>query len=164
MTVCIVSEVFRTDPIAFRDGNTSSPTMTPKLATSVYAVELTDPAAVADYPCKLQPPIEDIDLISRTKTRHRRRLQERWGCKAYGHTYCFATLDGVHIPLSEDAIETWVSAMVHAIFLLPSIFAPLLKTSVARQHSNTVSPPEKYCSIKAASRSIGCCFYHVYNI
>jgi len=164
MTACTVSDVFSTDPIAFRDGNTSSPTMTPELATSVYAGELTDPTAVADYPCKLQPPAEDIDLINRTKARHRRRLQERWGCKAYDHTYCFATLDGVHIPLSEDAIEIWVSALVRAIFLLSSIFAPLLKTCIARRHSNTATPPEKHCSIKSGSCPIRCHFHQVYNI
>jgi hypothetical protein len=106
-------------PTAFQDENThytSSPTMTTELPTSVCAVELTDPVAVVDYPPQQHQPAEGVDLISRTKARHRRRLQERWGCKAYGHTYCFATLDDIHISLSEDAIEAWVSAMVHPIF------------------------------------------------
>ena len=33
------------------------------------------------------------------------------------HTYCFTTLDGIHIPMSEDTIEAWVSALVRAISL-----------------------------------------------
>jgi len=161
--VCTVSEVFSTDPIAFQGEDITSPTMTSELATSVCAVELTDPAAVTDYPSTLQPPAEDIDLINRTKARHRRRLQERWSCKAHSHTYCFTTLDGVHIPMNEDTIEAWVSALVRAIFLsLLSIV--LLKTCTAWQHRNALGSPKKHCSIRQASCSIGCCFDHLYDI
>jgi hypothetical protein len=61
---------------------------------------------------------EDIELVNRMKARYRRRLRERWSCNAQDHSYCFSDLDGAHIPLSEDAIEAWTSALVRTITFL----------------------------------------------
>ena len=55
---------------------------------------------------------DDAEYVNRNKARFRRRLKDRWSCKAVGHRYCFARLDGIHIPLSDDAIETWITALV----------------------------------------------------
>jgi hypothetical protein len=54
-----------------------------------------------------------MEFVNRSKDRFRRRLRDRWNCRVPGHTYCYATLDGgSHVPLSPEAIEIWVSALV----------------------------------------------------
>src|SRR5882762_11351423 len=80
-----------------------------KLETSIPVIN----SAVADSdPCEPLSPEEDVEFVNRNKARNRRRLQERWSCQVQGHTYCFFTLDGVHIPLNEEAVEAWVSSLV----------------------------------------------------
>jgi hypothetical protein len=92
------------------------------LSSTVQKLEISIPvinSAVADSSdlCEPLSPEEDVEFINRNKARNRRRLQERWSCQVQGHTYCFFTLDGVHIPLNEEAVEAWVSSLVGSISL-----------------------------------------------
>jgi len=77
-------------------------------AASVRKSEFQSPT----YLRKHAPPEEDAEFTNRSKARFRRRLYDRWICKVAGHTYCFANADGVHVALSEDSVESWVSALV----------------------------------------------------
>ena len=86
-----------------------------KLETSIPVIN--SAVAYCPDPCEPLSPEEDIEFVNRNKARNRRRLQERWSCQVQGHTYCFFTLDGVHMPLNEEAIEAWVSSLVRSISL-----------------------------------------------
>jgi hypothetical protein len=55
---------------------------------------------------------DDADYAERNKARFKKRLEDRWICKLPGHTYCFANLSNLHVPLSQQDIETWVQCMV----------------------------------------------------
>lgn len=52
---------------------------------------------------------DDIELANAW---FRRRLCDRWNCKLPGHTHCYANLTGIHVPLTEEAMEIWVEALV----------------------------------------------------
>jgi hypothetical protein len=67
------------------------------------------------------------ELANPHKSRNRRRLRARWSCGEADHRYCFANLNGVHVPLSDEDMEVWVSAMVWSrpYFLLRSVDAYL---------------------------------------
>jgi hypothetical protein len=71
---------------------------------------------------------EDVELVNRMKARYRRRLQERWSCDVQDHSYCFSDMDGAHIPLSEDAIEAWTSALVRTMIFLLYLILDFLRS------------------------------------
>ena len=53
---------------------------------------------------------EHIDVI---KASFRRRLKNRWRCEARDHKHCYANLNGTHkVPLTDEDMEIWVSALV----------------------------------------------------
>jgi hypothetical protein len=60
---------------------------------------------------------DDAQFLNRIRTRFSHRLRDRWACKAKGHTYCFAHLDGLHVPLTDEAILIWANALVHFNYL-----------------------------------------------
>jgi hypothetical protein len=68
-------------------------------------------------------------------------LQDRWTCRTSGHTYCFANHDGAHVPVNEDAMESWVSALVRTRRLCNQ--ALHLSFSAAQWRSDTADSPEK---------------------
>lgn len=84
----------------------------------------------ANVLCNLKDETQDEDkqFTRQSKARFRRRINERWKCSTTGHTYCFANLDGVHEPLSEDAIDEWVSALVK--FDLTDFWSSISLTSI----------------------------------
>jgi hypothetical protein len=116
------------------------------ISSTVHKLEISIPvtnAAVVGSPGPCEPltPEDDDEFVNRIKARYRRRLQERWSCQ--GHTYCFSTLDGTHIPLTEEAIETWISSLVCSISLR---YCAFLNTCVRHdQHDCTatlLAPPK----------------------
>lgn len=80
---------------------------------------------------------DDAEFVNRNKARFRRRLQDRWSCKAVGHRYCFARLDGIHVPLSDDAIEAWITALVRYY----TSISPDITDAVTFVHSTMARQP-----------------------
>ena len=47
-------------------------------------------------------------------------LGRKWACAWPGHELCWMNEEGVHVPLTDDQIMTWVEAMVSNRFCGPS--------------------------------------------
>jgi hypothetical protein len=60
---------------------------------------------------------DDAQFLHGIRTRFSHRLRDRWACKVKGHTYCFVNLDGLHVPLTDEAILVWVNTLVHFNYL-----------------------------------------------
>jgi hypothetical protein len=78
----------------------------------------TSPKLIVTHAIYQPPPDESPEFINLSKTRFRRRLKDRWSCRFPGHTHCFTRIDGTHVPLSDEAIELWVSALVLPFHLI----------------------------------------------
>jgi hypothetical protein len=63
---------------------------------------------------------EDDEFVAKSKSRHRRRLQDRWQCKTEGHKYCYSYTNGdlsFHIQLTETDLNEWVDSLVSCGFI-----------------------------------------------
>lgn len=59
--------------------------------------------------------VDTEEFVKRNKARFTRRLGERWKCSDPGHSLCYKSVDGLHVPLGNDAIELWVFALVRIL-------------------------------------------------
>jgi hypothetical protein len=131
-------------PATLQDTSSSVSAACSISSTVEISIHVTNAAVVGSPgPCEPLTPEDDDEFVNRIKARYRRRLQERWSCQVQGHTYCFFTLDRTHLPLNEEAIETWVSSLVRSISLL---YCAFLNTCVRHdQHDCTatlLAPPK----------------------
>ncbi|KIM88756.1 hypothetical protein PILCRDRAFT_813733 [Piloderma croceum F 1598] len=117
---------------AFFQRNTTTMATTPAASTPVRTNEKVCKALSSREHVDVHEVLSDKEAeeFSLSKLRLKRRLHDRWKCKAKEHTYCYVDARlNLHIQLSDPNIDRWVdiihdgyATLLHAPkFLLPSI-------------------------------------------
>jgi hypothetical protein len=91
---------------------------------------------------------DDAQFLNRIITRFSHCLRDQWACKVKGHTYCFVNLDGLHVPLTDEAILVWVNALVYFNYLA----LHLLTIYPGQRQSDTSESSRVHHSVKKTHR------------